>query len=315
MRTPPALPKHQHGALLILLVIALGILAATVFVGMLSSSDIQNQRDKTTAAALAEAKAALIGYAASDLNRPGELPCPDYNGDGQVTVVGDYNGSNCKTYIGRLPWKSLGLKELQDGYGELLWYTLSSNFQANGSAPLNSNVAGQLSVTGISPASNVVAIIFSPGQALAGQSRTQLVTTTPPNVQDYLDGSNKDGDNQFEIQDPSTIFNDKLILITHHELFTVIERRITNTIIGTGPTPSSGLRHYFQIHTFYPPSPLDYASLDLNLSPSTQNMISDNGWDTQVTYSLPRPMIAKLAFPDYCTASIASGQLGITVCH
>jgi hypothetical protein len=35
------------------------------------------KNDKQTTAALADAKAALIGYAASDANRPGELPCPD----------------------------------------------------------------------------------------------------------------------------------------------------------------------------------------------------------------------------------------------
>lgn len=138
MRTAPSLPGQQRGALLILLVIALGILAVTVFVGMLSSSEIQIERDKKTAAALAEAKAALIGFAVGvDLTttsrRPGDLPCPDLNNDGVAeTSCGNANGSTGQNLrIGRLPWKTLGLTDLRDGNGERLWYAVSNNFKNN----------------------------------------------------------------------------------------------------------------------------------------------------------------------------------------
>lgn len=313
MRTPLSLPRRQHGAVLILLVIALGVLAAVVFVGMLSSSDIQNQRDKKTVAALAEAKAALIGYAASDLNRPGELPCPDYDGDGQITLAGDYAGSNCRSYVGRLPWRTLGLDDLRDGSGEPLWYAVSSNFHANGSTPLNSSVPGQLSLSGITPTTNIVAIVFAPGPALAGQSRTLPVVATPPNIANYLDGSNNDGDTQFELLDQDGAFNDKLILLTHHDLFSVVERTLLNMIMGTGSAPTSGLRAYFQSHGTYPPLPLDYATL--NLSASNQSMISSNAWNTQIGYSLPNSSTARLAAPAYCTADSTTGQPGNVVCH
>ncbi|MDP2027628.1 hypothetical protein [Sulfuriferula sp.] len=194
MRTPPALPRHQHGALLILLVIALGILAATVFVGMLSSSDIQNQRDKTTAAALAEAKAALIGFAVgvnlttTANRRPGDLPCPDLNNDGIAeTSCGNAAGTTDQNLrIGRLPWKTLGLNDLRDGEGERLWYAVSNNFKNNTrtvcTSPgqlgcLNSdskgtitirNSNGQITYDG-NGSTGAVAIVISPGAVLQRQ--------------------------------------------------------------------------------------------------------------------------------------------------
>jgi hypothetical protein len=94
------------------------------------------ESDRITAAALAQAKDALIGRAAADDNRPGSLPCPDFdNGtinplntsnDGTADLL---NGIECPSYIGRLPWRTLGLPDLRDGSGERLWYALSRAFR------------------------------------------------------------------------------------------------------------------------------------------------------------------------------------------
>ena len=98
------------------------ILGATAFlVSALSSSALRTARQETSASVLAQAKEALIGYAASDSTRPGELPCPDINNDGVIKITGpdaDYSGSNCMSLVGRLPWKTLGLPELRDASGE-----------------------------------------------------------------------------------------------------------------------------------------------------------------------------------------------------
>ena len=193
-RPPPSLPKQQRGALLILLVIALAILAVTVFVGMLSSSDIQNERNKKTAAALAEAKAALIGFAAgvnlttTANRRPGDLPCPDINNDGIAeTSCGNADGTTGQNLrIGRLPWKTLGLTDLRDGEGERLWYAVSNNFKNNTrticTSPgqpgcLNSDSKGTITIRNSngqiiydgSGSTGAVAIVISPGAVLQRQ--------------------------------------------------------------------------------------------------------------------------------------------------
>src|SRR5665647_2016844 len=111
----------QHGAALLVMLVILVIGAAAVLITSLSTTALKNARQKTTSDALAQAKDALIGYAVSDTNRPGELPCPDFDNDGMITLA-DYSGSNCKSLIGRLPWKTLGLPDLRDGSGEHLWY-------------------------------------------------------------------------------------------------------------------------------------------------------------------------------------------------
>ena len=199
MRTPPTLPRQQRGALLILLVIALGVLAVTLFVGMLSRSDIQAERDKTTAAALAEAKAALIGYAAgtglsiTSASRPGDLPCPDLNNDGIAeTSCGNASGTTGQIQrIGRLPWKTLGLPDLRDGDGERLWYAVSNNYKKNirttCSAPgqpgcLNSDSQGTITIrdsNGLiiydgSGSTGAVAVVISPGAVLQRQGAVNI---------------------------------------------------------------------------------------------------------------------------------------------
>ncbi|MEO8003766.1 MAG: hypothetical protein ABI771_02590, partial [Betaproteobacteria bacterium] len=58
---------------LVIIALAVGSLAVT----MLSTFGTKLRSERVTEAALAKAKEALIAYAATDLNRPGELPCPD----------------------------------------------------------------------------------------------------------------------------------------------------------------------------------------------------------------------------------------------
>lgn len=316
-RAPSSLPKHQRGALLILLVIALGILAATVFVSMLSSSDIQNKRDKQTAAALAEAKAALIGWSASRSSNasnysPGQLPCPE-----DTTKIGTPNegtgaGTCTLPAIGRLPWKTLKIGDLRDGYGEKLWYALSPGFRVS---PINSSVSqAQLMVDGIP--NRAVAIIFSPGPPLPGQIRPLPTALQPPDIINYLEGGNSNGSYQFVTQGPVTTFNDKLLLVTHRDLFVPVEKRIALTIIGTGSAPNMGLRYYYANNLPAPgyPSILDYNQLSFDTY--TKTMLTNNKWDSLVmyTYTSTSPASAQLDLPSYCTARTTAGQAGLVSC-
>ncbi len=178
---------------MLLLLLVLG--AGTAFYVFVSPATSAIERDKVTAAALAQAKAALIGYAvgvnlASGSARLGDLPCPDTNDSGQIgTSCGNASGTTGQTLrIGRLPWKSLGLPDLRDGDGERLWYAVSNNFKYNNrttcTSPgdtgcLNSDARGTITIRnntgtlihdGSNPdpytPSGVIAVIFAPGAVL-----------------------------------------------------------------------------------------------------------------------------------------------------
>ncbi len=123
----------------------------------------------------------------SGAGRPGDLPCPDRDNDGDADAVPICNGAA----LGRLPWKTLGLPDLRDGDGERLWYAVSSSFKNNPrtlcGAPgdagcLNSDSRGTITVrdrngtvvnNGSNPdaytPSGVIAVIIAPGLVLHRQ--------------------------------------------------------------------------------------------------------------------------------------------------
>ncbi len=115
--------------LAIIVVAILVLLLARLFAGFLGAEDVSD-RDKVSLEALTQAKAGLIAYAVSVqpdtyAKRPGELPCPDLDNDGDAEIT----CFQAEQRIGRLPWRTLKLPDLRDGYGERLWYALSSTFQ------------------------------------------------------------------------------------------------------------------------------------------------------------------------------------------
>jgi hypothetical protein len=223
-----AFSRESGQGLFLLLALLLFVGAGLIFsLARPAPPNIKN--DKQTAAALAQAKAALIGYAAADSNRPGELPCPDVDNDGASTPISDYAGSNCVNLVGRLPWKTLGLPDLRDGGGERLWYVLSNDFHAGAAPPLNSDTMGQLTVTGGAPATNVVAIVFSPGEVLDTQARDPA---NENNVANYLEGENANGDTIFMTGASSATFNDRLLVITNADLMPVVEQRVAREVIS-----------------------------------------------------------------------------------
>jgi hypothetical protein len=220
--------RHSHtGAALLLLVFMIAItLTAFTFQYFDAQSGKLAQQD-ATAIALAEAKTALIGAALADASIPGRLPCPEDTSKIGTALEGDALAS-CNTAalrIGRLPWRTLGLGKLVDGHGEPLWYVLSSGFRA---APINSETIPQLSVDGVANAA--VAIIFSAGPALSGQSRPVLTSGSPPLQANYLDQGNADTDATFFKAVANAGFNDQSITISHADLFEPLEKRVLGEI-------------------------------------------------------------------------------------
>ncbi|MGA8863470.1 MAG: hypothetical protein WB444_06645, partial [Gallionella sp.] len=261
---PTALLNHgrgrQRGAALMVMLVILIIGAAAILIGALSSSALQTERDKTTADELAQARDALIGRAVSDANLPGGLPCPDSTGNGSSDL---FSGNDCPNYIGRLPYKTLGLPDLRDGSGEELWYALSPNFRDQTPTPhvINSNTLGTLTISGTTTASNVIAIVFAPGAALSGQSRSTTQTAGCTHLKNspvvanslcptnYLDGSNNilstagSINSTYQAAAASSAFNDQMIYITHDQLLQPVEMRIAREVkncLDTYAASSSG---------------------------------------------------------------------------
>lgn len=234
-----ARPRPQRGQAALLVVMVVGIAATLLIYGMVDTTSAALRRDQDTAETLAQAKQALIGYAASDLNRPGSLPCPDTDNNGAAQA---FSGSDCpgyiaasNVYVGRLPWRTLGLPDLRDGSGERLWYAVSRTFAMNPSCipscppAVNSDTLGQLAVTGTAAASDVIAVVFAPGGVINTQVRNAANENTLTN---YLEDENATNNNSTFTTGPvSTTFNDRLLVITNADLMPVVEQRVGRELL------------------------------------------------------------------------------------
>lgn len=213
--------KRQRGAALLIILTIIGIGVAVLLVNALTRAANRIEADKKTAAALAQAKDALIGYAAtyrdSHANEVfGYLPLPDLGSSRNGTAeegnaAGNFSGNTKNlTVIGRLPWRTLGLPPLRDGQGECLWYAVSGSFQDTQKADVlnwdslghldlytsDGTPAGTVSTTGNNYGQRPVAIIFSAGPPVPGQNRQASTTDAVGNcggnydVRNYLDSFN-----------------------------------------------------------------------------------------------------------------------------
>jgi hypothetical protein len=230
--------SNQQGVALLMLmfVLALGVAAYTL--KALNSSGIENIQHQKTVQALAEAKSALIGYAVTyDDTHSGEaygyMPCPD-----KSSINGAGSELNCgaagEASIGRLPWKTLKVSPIRDGYGECLWYAVSGSFKNNPKQPLDPSTLGQLRIKtengnfyAGSDVDPLVAVVFAPGSVVANQNRADSGEDEYCRgnylALNYLDTvnnmSNADASDSIFVSDSSATFNDKLILITQSDIF------------------------------------------------------------------------------------------------
>ncbi len=230
-------PGRQAGAalLLILSIVMVGAIAWAIQLGRRTAAEIQAERDARTQQALLAAKEALIAWSVAN-GSPGKMPCPE-----DLSLIGTQTEgqaqSNCGNglVVGRLPWRTLKTERLVDGDGEALWYALSPGFRQ---APINLAVnppAAQLNLDGNA---NIVAIVFSPGRPLAGQTRNP----NAPVLGAYLEGENADNDLDFTgLAAPNV--NDRALAISQRELLRALAPRVLNT--ARGVDNSNGLRHYF----------------------------------------------------------------------
>lgn len=265
---PQAKFLRQRGIAIMLIVFLIAFGATAYLVVSLNANSAKVERDTQTTAVLAEAKAALIAYAmavdttpgacTTNCPRPGDLPCPDTNDDGNAEAnCGNAAGTTQQANrLGRLPWKTLNLPELRDGNGEHLWYAVSSNFKQNTRfRPLNSDSNGTITVrdsngnivndaTGVTGA---VAVVISSGKAVTrqddiSQSRGGANLNAPVHYLDNALGEDNaafiDGGADGFISGPvfdangKEILNDRLLTISHDEIFAVIEQRVATEVMN-----------------------------------------------------------------------------------
>jgi hypothetical protein len=221
----------------------------------LSEATAQNKREDHDQAVLRQARDALVAYAALRDTRPGALPCPDLDDNGiaggnhpvhgnnsELFPGGIHGGTNCATFgrrVGRLPWRTLGLPDLRDSSGERIWYAVSDNFRNVGANAINSDTRGQLTVNGLAPQNEVIAIVFAPGATLSigglAQDRSLAGRNTAAN---YLEAENGDAANDVFAMLTNCVasdcaggpFNDKSLVVRAQDLFPVVESMVAKRL-------------------------------------------------------------------------------------
>lgn len=257
--------RVQRGIALLALLAFAGLLFSVFVFGLLATMKRQNEADRRTTDTLAQAKSALLGYAASYRDRNpgtvfGYLPCPDMISGG-IAPEGNEEGTcgtRDVTIIGKFPWKTLGLTPLRDQASECLWYAVSGNFKANPKTNLlnwDTNALieimasdGATFLAGSDPTNRAAAVIFAPGAILQGQDRFFEANTQTCRgnyvAANYLDTDVASGFSNaaasLDVNDLTKFiaalnsdntpvandrFNDKLAVITAQEIFTEIAKR------------------------------------------------------------------------------------------
>jgi hypothetical protein len=247
--------RRQRGVALLIMVMIIALGASWLLVTSLSEHSNRTAADREyNARVLAEAKAALVGWIATNAleateRNPGRLPCPQAWGDVGSSNEGRAAGNCVQPAIGWLPWKTLGLPPMRDAAGEQLWYAISPGWHLPSSGAtltINSESPGQLSLDGQA----LVALIIAPGRALnvnpdgaqvaAGcvvrsQSRALNLPSTPPDVLDYLEcdnASSSDYSYTPNVVDNATnpVLNDQVVAVTTADILPALEAAITKRI-------------------------------------------------------------------------------------
>jgi len=306
------MPRRQRGLALVVMAVMVVLGATYVVIAQLDPVGRRLDQDRASLVALKDAKEALVGYAVNatetfmsqQIPHPGGLPCPDTDNDG----VAEAACTTPNSRIGRLPWKTLGASDLRDARGERLWYALSANFRNASGVVINSDTAGTLTVKNgsVDQATNAVAVLFAPGNAIQGQSRS---TSEQNLVQMYLEGRNNyamdasaTNDDIFDTADSSDVFNDKLAVLTIADLMGPVEASVASRLqslakyyIYNPTNPASSTTYYGRWGVF--PYPATFAnpatSLYLGDSSRTEGLLPITATQSNVQWGTPS--ISKIA--------------------
>lgn len=275
---------NQKGAALIVLVLTFIMATSVLVISNYSIDKGKISYEKRTTESLAKAKEALIAFTATyheKLTATGEprdgmfgfLPCPDGGTSEGVSETASC-GTQYQSYLGRLPWKTLGIEPVKDGSGNCLWYAVSSEYKnigridpnplSSGSGLVRSDMLNEDSngsftlfdasgnpIKGVAAEDRPVAIIIAPGGALAGQNRGYDNSTqcggdyTASNFLDVFGGVDNSSitlsDDVIDDFITSALnntgnFNDRIITISQAEVFDEIKKRSDFTTLMNNTT-------------------------------------------------------------------------------
>jgi len=214
--------KSQRGAVLIFIVFIIGLALTALVIKGFNAASMKAGHDVKTVTTLGEAKEALMAWAVSHKENPGQFPWPDRR---EVTPPSNYDGqSDCSSanfnllnslgepnFLGQIPSIDSsnpcasypGVGHFKDNSGNNLWYAVSRNLvrKYDGSPEpdpiINPGLAEVHSypwlvvrnATGQIVSDRVAAVIIAPGPALNGQDRSS--TAPPPSA--YLDSITIEG--------------------------------------------------------------------------------------------------------------------------
>lgn len=244
-----------------MLIITIALGATAYVISQLSIEKLEQESKFQTQKALKQAKQALISYAVAEaymddtrVGQFGFLPCPDVNDGAMAEGVqdGTCNQAN-KSDIGWLPNVTLGLsKQLRDSNNDCLLYAVSGAYKQSPETThlFNNDVNGQFQAVdenlnilkGGLPEDQIVAIVFSPGIALPGQTRSfesgSNCGKDYTNIAAYLEGDGTTNNSvvtdtvdvidQFigatELSDKKEInaYNDQFITISRKEIWNAV---------------------------------------------------------------------------------------------
>ncbi len=212
------------------LVVVIALFSLTHQLNVAASAN-PSAREARSFETLARAKSALIAFAAENANRPGGLPCPDRNGDGEAELTCD----RPEWRVGFFPWQTLRTGDLRDASGSRLWYALSGNFRNDPDIAINSLVRGDLTVQRKDAAAAITietaeaaALVIAPGAPLPDQKRAG---PSDPRIDAWLEGENTGGDpTLFDTSRGDATINDTAVALSAAELFDVVDRVVASRL-------------------------------------------------------------------------------------
>lgn len=137
-------------------VFIVALLAGSLLIPLVSQHEQRQVRD--TGKMLAEAREALLGFAAAN----GYLPCPDITNDGQEDVFGSVCGAN----VGNLPAVTLGLQAQADPWGNRFRYRVEPAYAQRSPAVLTLSTFANVRVciSSVCPTKAQILTDFDPAQ-------------------------------------------------------------------------------------------------------------------------------------------------------
>lgn len=280
--------RRQRGVILLAFFIVLFLAAAGAIITVLDNNTVNQRRNDNTAAALREAKEALIAYAVlySEYysvagSGPGYLPCPDSNGNGLENAPCGANS------LGRLPTlitlpsgSDFPLSTYNNNSDEQFWYSVSDTFRRSPLGVLNSTANSTVT---LDTQSRIAAVIIAPGPATGAQARPNNAAAN------YLEASNTSAPSFVSSDAVSpALFNDRVLPVTIDEIMTPITRKIADIV----------QIHLDAFHVLspagYPLTQLDFDAM-MVLAP-VPAWFNANGWPAITNYTRVSDDQATLTF-------------------